>query len=732
MAKRRRTKPGHAKRDDGCTCECDACPDDCSNCDHEGCDAEEEDCGPDCPMAMRRMTREIPALALRASVAPGTLDEEKRTVELIWTTGERVLRGFFDRYFEELSLAPGAVRMGRLQNGAPLLDTHDSYDLRGVIGVVESARLEPTRGIAKVRFARDDQGNAVFAKVRDGILRNVSVGYRIHKMEKVEDGEDRIPVYRAVDWEPYEISIVPVGADAGAGIRAAGAATNPCEFIAEERTMAKLLKKDPQGSTTKPAEVAATRGDVDETEGVDEAEGTDETRASDETIRLGERSRVMSIQRSAKVLRLKPGIAEEHIAKGTSADKFRELAERLFEKEDPIDITPAGDGATTIRAGADERDKFLRGASDWIVERAAVGDMVSAHAKTRGEAGKVDGGEFRGMRMLDLARMCLERAGVKTRGMLPMNLIAAALDQRAAIGVGAASTGDFPVLLENTLHKVLLAAYATTPDTWTQWCMTGSVSDFRPHKRLRMGSFGSLQTVNEGGEFANKSIPDATKESITAATKGNMISITRQALINDDLSAFNQLATMLGRAARLSIEVDAYNLLALNAGLGPVMNDGLTLFHATHNNISTGAALTASAIDADRVKMAQQTDPSGNEILDLRPSVLVIPIGLGGLARQINNGQYDFDASNKFQIPNKVLGLFQGIVDTPRLSGTRRYIFASPSIAPTVEVAFLDGQQQPFMEQQMGFRIDALEWKVRLDYAVGGIDFRGAITNAGA
>ena len=119
-----------------------------------------------------------------------------------------------------------------------------------------------------------------------------------------------------------------------------------------------------------------------------------------------------------------------------------------------------------------------------------------------------------------------------------------------------------------------------------------------------------------------------------AGTKGNIINLSRQAIINDDLGAFVGLAATLGRAAGRTVEADVYALLALNSGLGPVMSDGKTLFHADHGNITTAAALTMAAVDADRVAMAQQKDVSGNDYLDLRPAVLLVPIGLGGTARQ--------------------------------------------------------------------------------------------------
>jgi hypothetical protein len=293
-------------------------------------------------------------------------------------------------------------------------------------------------------------------------------------------------------------------------------------------------------------------------------------------------------------------------------------------------------------------------------------------------------------------------------------------------------TSDFPVLLENTMHKTLQNAYARAALTWNRFCATGNVSDFRAHNRYRTGSFGVLDAVKELGEFVNKSIPDGEKSTITATTKGNIINLSRQAIINDDLGAFVGLANMRGRAAGRTVEADVYALLALNAGLGPTMVDGKTLFHADHGNIGAGgAAISMATIDADRVLMASQLDVSGNDYLDLRPAVLLVPIGLGGTARSINDAQYDPDTANKLQKPNVVNGLYRDIVDTPRLTGTRRYSFADATEAPVLEVAFLDGRQEPYLELQNGFDVDGGRYKVRLDYATGAVDHRGAVTNAG-
>lgn len=428
-------------------------------------------------------------------------------------------------------------------------------------------------------------------------------------------------------------------------------------------------------------------------------------------------------EQNAEVLAMfKPFLAND----GVSALQTEVLADpaltveqiqaRLLKKvsEGAAPATPKNTVAN-VHTVEDEADKRRSAVVQALMVRAGHGS-----AEMRAQIGA---NPYRGLKMLDIARASLQAAGIRTAGMDQMAIVAAAFTQ---------STSDFPVILENTMHKTLLAAYARAALTWQRFCATGSVSDFRAHTRYRTGSFGALDSKNELGEFKNKTIPDGEKASISAATKGNIINLSREAIINDDMGAFIGLSADLGRAAARTVEVGVYALLAENAGLGPTMGDGKTLFHADHGNLTAAAAISMVAIDADRVAMARQKDISGNDYLDLRPSVLLVPIGLGGTARTINTAEFDPDTANKLQKPNMVRGLFSDIVDSPRLTGTRRYLFADAMEAPTIEVAFLDGAQEPVLEQEVGFTVDGTRFKVRLDYGIAAVDYRGAVTNAGA
>lgn len=370
-------------------------------------------------------------------------------------------------------------------------------------------------------------------------------------------------------------------------------------------------------------------------------------------------------------------------------------------------------GSYVVQMGEDERDKFRAAGTTAILARAGVRDE-------RGLIKASGDNPLRGSTLVDVARACLARGNVRTDGMDRMQLVAAAFTQ---------GTSDFPVLLESAMHKALQSAYAIAPDTWSTWCSVGTVSDFRAHKRYRVGSLANLDAVTELGEFRNKTIPDGEAASVTAATKGNIINISRQAIINDDLGAFVGLAAMLGRAARRTIEADVYALLAAN----PTMADGYALFSTEHGNLVTsGAVPSVDTIDAARRLMAVQKDPSGNDYLDIRPAFWVGPMALGGAARVCNDAQYDPDTASKLQRPNLVRGIFSAIIDTPRLTGNPWYVLASPMDAPVIEVAFLDGNQAPYLETEAGFEVDGARYKVRLDYGVAVVDYRGAVCNDGA
>lgn len=388
-------------------------------------------------------------------------------------------------------------------------------------------------------------------------------------------------------------------------------------------------------------------------------------------------------------------------------------------------------GGRSIQMGQDEHEKFITGATNAIFLRAGLGELVQRAAKARGETIDLNPGEFRGVANADIARLAIERCGQRVATYDRKQVVEQAIMLR--MDGPYQSTSLFSVLLENVMNKSLQAAYMIQPDTWRMWAGVGSVNDFRASPRYLRGTFGRLERVGENGEVKNLQIPDGAKEVISAAPMGGIVGLTREAIVKDDLGVFNQVAQDLGRAAKMSVEIDAYECLTSNSGLGPIMNDGKTLFHADHGNIATTAAAPSIAsFDAMDVAMASQKDLSGNDFIDLPLHAWVGPRVMRGDALVINDSQYDTDTAGKFQKPNKVRGLFTTITGTPRLGGTRWYGFADPAVNPAIEVVFLNGEQEPRIEQKDGWRTSGVEWRVLFDYGVGGVNYRAGQTNGGA
>lgn len=175
---------------------------------------------------------DLPPGLVGAELRAGSFDERDNTIECVWTAGATVRRASWvdGVYDEELIVSPNAVRLGRMNAGAPLLDSHSGYSVRSVLGSVVpgSARLEGGKGVARVKLSTAAGDADTVTKIRDGIVRNVSCGYQRHQIEKIEKA-GATPLWRVVDWEPFEISAVAVPHDAAAQFRDFKPA--PCRIV---------------------------------------------------------------------------------------------------------------------------------------------------------------------------------------------------------------------------------------------------------------------------------------------------------------------------------------------------------------------------------------------------------------------------------------------------------------------------------------------------------------------
>lgn len=593
---------------------------------------------------------------------------------------------------EILDHSPDSIDMARLQDGAPVLLDHDPTKQ---IGVVEGATSDGKRLQATIRFSRSALGEEVLQDIVDGIRKNVSIGYRIEDL--IETEKD---TYKATRWSPLEVTVTSVPADNTVGFgRSEDHSFNPLDLITQRST----AMSEPSENQV-PAEETAP---VIPSEPVEAPVNAEDIAAR---AMVMERKRIAAINEFGARAHIDADTIQRFINNGTPADEASKEFIRMWSSK----VDESATASSRIEIGTDEQDKRVARASDALLARAGV-----LKGKEADEARQ--GNPYLHSKLFDIAKESAERSGFSTAGKDPLHIVRGAITQ---------GTSDFPVILENTMHKTLLSAYNAAADTWSQFSSIGTVSDFRDWKRIYTGSISSLDTVGELGEFTNKAIPDGQAEHIAVTTKGNIVTISRQAIINDDLSYFVRVTQMLGRAAARSIERDVYALLAAN----PTMDDGNALFSAAHGNYdNSGNAIGISSLVAARIAMKSQMDLSGNDYIgDIEPALLLCPIAKGQLARETILSVYDPETSNKLQRRNDAYNIVSTIIDTPRLSGNGWYVFADPTNHPVIEVAFLNGNRAPYLETEQGFDVDGVRYKVRLDYGVGAVGYQGAFHNVGA
>lgn len=656
-------------------------------------------------------THETPMLSLRAAVREGSVDVEQRTVELTWTTGSKGRRWSWDigSYMEELEVSSKALRLDRLNNGAPFLNAHSSYELSDVIGVVEKAWLEGEEGRALVRFSQREDVEGIFRDVQDGILRNISVGYAVHRYEVVEEEDDKLPTYRAVDWEPLELSLVPIGFDDGAKIRSAETAAN----YKGQRFNTIFEVREAQQPLDQPAAVANTTEENPMTE--------EEKRAAEELIRRqaeeAERKRSLTIRQMAKKVGLGDDVAEDLVARGVSiADASAALIDKVAERQAGSQ-TESRNSQPTIVGGLDQ--------TVLTAKREAMQNALLNRCNPT--IALIDGArEFRGMRLLDLARECVETVGGNARGMLPQEVARAALgcDRTAMRAAGMQTTSDFPILLGGGVTRTLRDAYAQAPQTWRPLGQQTTVPDFRATTRAALGDIAALEEVKEHGEYKYGKLEEEGAP-IRVTKFGKIIAITWEAVINDDLGALTRIPRSYGLAAAETESNLVWNLILSN----PNFTDGNAIFVAAHGNLAgSGGAINTTTLGAARAAMRKQKSKAG-AFLNVEPRYLVVGPDKELEAFQFTSSQY---------VPAKNSDINDGrntslvVIVDGRITGNQWYLFTEAGLIDTFEYAYLEGEPGVFTETREGFEVDGMEIKARLVFGAAWIDWRGAYKNPGA
>lgn len=662
----------------------------------------------------------MPTLQGRALFKPESVNRENRTVEVVFTTGEPGER--YDwwndvRYIESLRVDAAAIRPERLNKGLSILDSHNRYSgIGAVLGVTEEWRIDKGLLVGTCRFSANQQ--AVFDDVADGILRHVSLGYRIHEYKVTKaTKEGQIEKREATDWEPLELSIVPVSFETTNGVREAERSSTPTHEVtlSYQEEVADMPKENQRTEENVPAKPAVTPTEQARTTPAPaEPTVTDKASGADvEAARADIRKLLEPMLEASRAAGLEDQFAIDAYTRGESVDHFRKLViDKMAETRKAGEVKSYG---TDLNLRADGRqdhgEALVRGAEEAIAYRAGVkGATLTEGAR-----------DFTGLTMLQVARELLVASGVNVRGMSSAKVADRAFN----------STADFPLILENVMNKNLLDGYNETPRTFLGLGRRTTVNDFRAKHMYRMGDAPSLLPLGENGEYKSATLSE-TKESYAIDTFARKIGYTRKMLINDDMGALDATPRMFGQAgSRLESNIVWGLLLNYDFIKGKAANikmaDGKPLFHADHKNLLGAGALSKEMLTALR-KLGRDMKTMDGNFMNVMFNALAIGSELETVAEELL-----FPSMLAAKLEDQPNRIKMDLIVEPRISvAAENGYFGFSNMMDTFEYAYLAGEESMYTETVTSTDVDGLEIKVRHDFGAGLVDHRGMAMGPGA
>lgn len=378
-------------------------------------------------------------------------------------------------------------------------------------------------------------------------------------------------------------------------------------------------------------------------------------------------------------------------SKGSNVNRRAALWQALCDAE-----APATNSTVAAHASSHDRRAAITSA---LVHRVLPGQPLLSGAE-----------RYAGLALPEIARTLLSEHQ-RADGLSPAEALTRAFH----------TTSDFPIIMGDVAHAVMRAGYAAAPAAIKAIAKQSTARNFKAKASIQLSAGPKLELVNEHGEFKRGSLSEG-KESYKVATFGKVFAITRQALVNDDIGAFDAIGAILGAA---SAEFEADFLVKLLES-NPAMTDGKAVFHVDHANLATAAALSVDALSAARLALRTQRGLAGEPIA-VAPKFLVVPAALETKAEQVlaTLAAATVDDVNPF---SQRLSL---IVE-PRLADAKAwYVAADPAAVPSIEYSYLEGASGPQIDSRHGFDVDGLETRVRLDFGAGFLDHRGVVKNPG-
>ena len=661
--------------------------------------------------------------------------------------------GYFDGGFEEfeevLSFEEGAHRDERLSSGrAPLLAVHSTWSLEDVLGVVSDPVWD--RQAETCDVAVTVSGVASLAelrqKIRERIVTNTSIGYRVYQYRDVTQKGDERRRLLAIDWETREVSLVPMGADPTSSIRAEARAERPTatlwtEPTREERTMDPENETPAASTTTAAAPSApATSEARAATPTPSPAPAAPPAPTEDGAARELARSRSIRAKLTQARIALDSPLAVELLDQPVPVARATERILDELTRRDAAHAPTHGENRASVQGGTEQT--ALRQIEDVLLRRSVF--QLLPEAERAAIEQRLQGNPFVYKRLIDLGEAYLQhvhgRRGLER--MAPREKADAILfsrhDSPAEVrsSPGFHVTTDFPQVMANVANKGLQRAFTLTPDTFSEWVVFGTLPDFKAAKRVALGDAPRLVRKPEGGELTFGTVSDKG-EAVQLLTYARGLLVTREMLINDDLRAFSKFPGAFGGASKQLVADLVYSILTANAALA----DGFALFDATNhlnyvtgsgNSLATAGVAALSAIRAlgrrqKAIAPANGETPffAGQEIVHLR-----VPENLETAAQQLVASIQAQQVGNV----NPFSGTYRSVRAEPRLGAVSQIAFygmADSSMVDTIEVDYLDGESGPVIESRMEWLTDGVSMKCRLDVGAAATEYRGLYKNDG-
>jgi hypothetical protein len=416
-----------------------------------------------------------------------------------------------------------------------------------------------------------------------------------------------------------------------------------------------------------------------------------------------ERARARAITETAMLAGL-PNMAAALIAEPITADQARA---RLLAQRQEHDMTTGQNrqAPAPARVMRDERDTRRIG-------------MTSALVAQITGAAPAAGSEAEPFMSLTIAEMAAQCAGLDGRLRRPG-------DRDHALRMAAGHTsGDFPLILENALNKIMLERFDAAPVTYRALARQRSFNDFREHKMLRAGDFPTLQRIDPAsGEIKFGTLGEA-RETVSIQSYATGIRLSREMLINDDMGLIQDVIGDIGSMVADFEETTFYSYFAT-----ATLADTVSVWHADRGNLAgAGAAISVTSLGLGRAAMRNQTSVDGRKI-NLSPSILLVSPDEETEAQQIVATIQPLESGKV----NPFAGTLQVVVSA-QLATQVWYLMADPARAggACFVYGYLNGAAAPRIRMDEPFGQQGIAYTVEHDFGVGAIDYRGTYKNAGA